>query len=116
MVLYLVQPLWSQSMLAQDILREVMIRECRKNFADPISFSHTCISPFALSHTPLYYLGRSLIDLAESDAAVFCHGWQNYRDCMTVHEMAQRFGKPFYELDRLEWAWNEKTHTFKKQR
>lgn len=39
MVLYLVQPLWSQSMLAQDILREVMIRECRKNFADPISFS-----------------------------------------------------------------------------
>lgn len=115
MILYLVQPLWGRSILAQDALRDTMIRDCRRNFPEHISFMHTTISPFAMSHTPLYYLGQSLIHLAESDAAVFCHGWQKYRDCIAVHNMARRFGKPLYELDRLEWAWDEQTQSFQKQ-
>ena len=116
MILYLVHPIWAQSIPAQDILRDTMMRECRKNFPGAISFFHTSISPFDVSHTPLFYLGQSLMDLAQADAAVFCHDWQNYRDCATIHELVQRFGKPFHELDRLEWAWDEKTHTFKNQR
>lgn len=34
MILYLVQPLWGQSILAQDALRDTMIRDCRMNWTD----------------------------------------------------------------------------------
>lgn len=40
----------------------------------------------------LWYLGKSLIILAEADVAYFISGWEDARGCMLEHECAVKYG------------------------
>ncbi len=40
----------------------------------------------------LWYLGRSLMDMAKVDAVYFCKGWEQNRGCIVEYEAALRYG------------------------
>lgn len=40
----------------------------------------------------LWYLGRSLMDMAKVDAVFFCDCWEHYRGCLIEHETAMKYG------------------------
>lgn len=42
--------------------------------------------------TPLWYLGQSILVLAQADVAYFMSGWETARGCRIEHECAARYG------------------------
>lgn len=42
--------------------------------------------------TPLWYLGQSILVLAQADVAYFVKGWETARGCAIEHECAARYG------------------------
>lgn len=42
---------------------------------------------------PLWYLGQSILLLAEADVVFFCKDWHKYNGCTIEHECAVRYGK-----------------------
>lgn len=42
---------------------------------------------------PLWYLGQSILFLAEADIVYFCKDWHKYNGCTIEHECAVRYGK-----------------------
>lgn len=40
------------------------------------------------------FLGKSLIYLADADAAIFGEGWENYRGCRIEHQVCVDYGVP----------------------
>lgn len=42
--------------------------------------------------TPLWYLGQSILVLAQADVAYFTKGWETARGCLIEHECAARYG------------------------
>ena len=40
----------------------------------------------------IWYLGKSLVFLAEADIVYFVKGWQNYRGCRLEHAVAVEYG------------------------
>lgn len=46
----------------------------------------------AKSHSPLYYLGKSLSKMASADICVFSEGWGRARGCRIEHECALLYG------------------------
>ena len=40
------------------------------------------------------FLGKSLIYLADADAAIFGEGWENYRGCRIEHQVCADYGVP----------------------
>ena len=50
----------------------------------------------------LYYFGLSLAEgIAQSDMIVFGHGYLAAKGCLVEHIMAQLYGIPYVELDKL---------------
>lgn len=43
-------------------------------------------------NTALWYLGRSLMDMAKADAVYFCGGWEKNRGCIIGYDAASRYG------------------------
>ena len=44
-----------------------------------------------ITNIPVYYLGISLMKMAECDAVYFCKGWEDARGCVIEHEVAQKY-------------------------
>ena len=42
----------------------------------------------------VWYLGIALTNLAYSDEAIFCKGWENARGCQFEHEVCIKYGIP----------------------
>lgn len=40
---------------------------------------------------PVWWLGKSLMKLAEADVAIFGDGWKNYNGCCVEHEVCERY-------------------------
>lgn len=48
----------------------------------------------------LYYLGYSLIEMANCDAVYFCKGWKDARGCRIEHDAAIAYGlQTMYEKE-----------------
>lgn len=41
---------------------------------------------------PVWWLGKSLMKLAEADVAIFGDNWQNFNGCVIEHEVCERYG------------------------
>ena len=48
--------------------------------------------PWFVKNEALYYLGISLVDMANCDAVYFCRGWEDARGCRIEHEAAEVYG------------------------
>ena len=42
--------------------------------------------------TPLWYLGQSILVLAQADVAYFVRGWETARGCLIEHACAAKYG------------------------
>lgn len=50
----------------------------------------------------VYYLGKSLIELARVDALFMCNGWENARGCKIEHQVAEEYGvKILYDFSEV---------------
>ena len=43
------------------------------------------------------FLGRSLMELAKADAAIFGDGWEDYRGCRIEHRVCSDYGIPIVD-------------------
>lgn len=57
----------------------------------------------------LWYLGRSLMDMAKVDAVYFCEGWEQNRECKIEYEAALHYGLKIFIEDMPE---NKTLHSF----
>lgn len=48
--------------------------------------------------TPLKYLAKSIMMLADADVIVFMPGWDSSRGCIIEHECAKRYGITIIEM------------------
>lgn len=47
----------------------------------------------------IYYLGKSILKMAEADAIFMCEGWVNVRGCRIEREVAQQYGIKILDED-----------------
>jgi len=51
------------------------------------------------------FLGRSIMALADADAAIFGEGWENYRGCRIEHQVCVDYGVPIInEMEERQWT------------
>ena len=46
-------------------------------------------------HIDVYYMGYSIVAMANADLVVFMDGWQNSRGCKLEYELAKQYEVPF---------------------
>lgn len=71
--------------------RERAIRAAARNLGD-IEVLDSVFEDVPEDATPLWYLGQSILVLAQADVAYFVRGWETARGCLIEHECAARYG------------------------
>lgn len=89
-------------MISQPIsgLPEEQIENTIERATDHLNLlGHTVINSYikyrpreAIQNVGVYYLGRSLMVMAECDGVFFCKGWEGARGCRIEHEVAKSYG------------------------
>lgn len=59
---------------------------------------------------PVYYLGMNLQMMCQADLVVFERGWEESRACQVEHEVCDRYGLEYLELDCDPGKWNGDVH------
>ena len=54
-----------------------------------------------VKHIGVYYMGYSIVAMANADLVVFMDGWQNSRGCKLEYELAKQYGVPFVLAPQL---------------
>lgn len=52
-------------------------------------------------HIGVYYMGYSIVAMADADLVVFMDGWQNSRGCRLELELAKQYEVPFVFASQL---------------
>lgn len=91
---FISQPMNGKSDEDIDAEREKAISRIKSELGDNIEIldsfiDEECPTDF---NAGLWYLGKSLMILAEADVAYFINGWENARGCMFEHECAIKYG------------------------
>lgn len=61
--------------------------------------SYTNIDPPEEVKDPgVWYVGRSILKLAEAEVVVFARGWETSRGCLVEHSCANEYGMTILEL------------------
>ena len=55
-------------------------------------FDDECLKKECVNSLGLFYLARSLEEMAYCDIAYFCKGWEKARGCRIEHEAAKEYG------------------------
>lgn len=71
--------------------RERAIRAAHKAFGE-VEVLDSFLEDVPEDATPLWYLGQSILVLAQADVAYFTSGWETARGCLIEHECAARYG------------------------
>lgn len=81
--------------------REKAIKEASEKLGEDVELIDSFFAGAPEDAKPLWYMGQSLIKLAEADIAYFAKGWQDYRGCNIEHRCAVDYGIPciFSEFD-----------------
>lgn len=69
--------------------RSAAIREAEKLLGEPVEILDTY---FDEEYRPLEFLGKSIMYLAQADAAYFAAGWKDARGCKIEHTCAAEYG------------------------
>lgn len=91
--LFISQPMKGKS--EEEILqeREAAIAEAERQLGEPVEVLETY---FGKEYRPLEFLGKSIMYLAQADAAYFVSGWGTARGCKIEHTCAVEYGIPVY--------------------
>lgn len=89
--LFISQPMRGKS--ENEILRErtAAVAEAEKLLGEPVEVLETY---FGAEYRPLEFLGKSIMYLAQADAAYFAPGWETARGCKIEHTCAVEYGVP----------------------
>lgn len=89
--LFISQPMRGKS--EDEIMQEraAAILEAEKILGEPVSVLDTY---FGKEYRPLEFLGKSIMYLAQADAAYFAEGWKDARGCKIEHTCAFEYGVP----------------------
>lgn len=88
---------------------EEQIREERKAITEKFNNMHIeVIDTIFIEEAPesnnagVYYLGRSIQEMAEADALFMCDGWREARGCKIEYEVAKSYGIKILYSDFFE--------------
>lgn len=89
--LFISQPMKGKS--EEEILQEraKAIAEAERLLGEPVEVLETY---FGKDYRPLEFLGKSIMYLAQADAAYFAPGWGVARGCKIEHTCAVEYGIP----------------------
>lgn len=89
--LFISQPMKGKS--EEEILQEraKAIAEAERLLGEPVEVLETY---FGKGYRPLEFLGKSIMCLAQADAAYFAPGWGVARGCKIEHTCAVEYGIP----------------------
>ncbi len=54
-----------------------------------------------VKHIGVYYMGYSIVAMADADLVVFMDGWQNSRGCKLEYELAKQYEVPMLMADKI---------------
>ena len=76
--------------------RDRAIIAASKDLGEEVELIDTYITedPPEVSNQEIWYLGKSLILLAQADIAYFVKGWKDYRGCKCEHKAAIEYNIP----------------------
>lgn len=92
MKLFISQPMKDKTNEQIETERSKAINTCKEMFGD-VEDLDTFFKDAPHDAKPLWYLGQSILFLAEADVVYFCKDWHNYNGCVIEHECAVRYGK-----------------------
>lgn len=94
---FLSQPMKGKSVIQITKERHVIIQEVEE-LKGKVKIMDTIFEDFD-GATPLKFLAKSLMVLADADIAYFASGWEDARGCVLEHEAAKRYGIPIMYAD-----------------
>lgn len=90
---FISQPMANKSDDVIDAERNKAINYIESQFGDNVEILDSIIDEECpVNNAGLWYLGKSLIILADADVAYFVSGWKDARGCVLEHECAIRYG------------------------
>lgn len=95
--LFISQPMKGKTDEVIKAERKALIEEAKKILKDVEfevidSFFEDAPKKDCVVTDPVWYLGKSLMKLAEADYAVFGDLWDDYNGCTIEHEVCKRYG------------------------
>ena len=73
--------------------RNAAIKACKERVSIEVEALDTFFKDAPHDAKPLWYLGQSILYVADADVVYFCKDWHNYNGCVIEHECAVRYGK-----------------------
>lgn len=88
---FLSQPMKGKSNEQIKEERKIIIQDLKRKTGDIIEVMDTVFEDFD-GATPLKFLAKSLMVLADADIAYFADGWEDARGCVIEHDAAKKYG------------------------
>ena len=89
--LFISQPMRGKSETEIMQERATAVAEAEKLLGEPVNVLETY---FGKEYHPLEFLGKSIMYLAQADAAYFASGWEDARGFKIEHTCAAEYGVP----------------------
>lgn len=97
MKVFISQPMRNRSQENIMAERKAIIEKLNAMHIDVIDTIFTEEAP-ENNNEGIYYLGKSILNMAEADAIFMCEGWESARGCRIERQVAQDYGiKILYE-------------------
>lgn len=92
MKLFISQPMRGLSDEEIKEKRQKLIKFAEETMGEPLNVIDSFFEGAPADAKPLWFLGKSIVKLADADVAVFGKGWDSMRGCKIEHACCEEYG------------------------